>query len=346
MTAFAVASESIHPSEETSAFRLRHILATLPKEVFQKDWRKAWLRVLISVSVVGLCYWGLAVSPWYGLPVLWFITGTALTGFFIIGHDCGHRSFAQRKWINNWVGHLLFLPLLYPFFSWKYLHDHHHKHTNKLAEDNAWDPFLVEDYQTFNPALRWGYRRLRQEFWWLASIVHWGVLHFNWQQFRGKRRRNVQISVLLVVITAAIGFPLLWITVGWWGIMKFWLMPWLGYHFWMSTFTLVHHTNPNIHFSPPASWDEAKAQLFGTVHCTYPRWVEILCHDINVHIPHHVCTAIPSYNLPQAYQHLRQEWGPQLVECKFGWDLMRSITRQCHLYDPERGYYLRFEELR
>ena len=65
----------------------------------------------------------------------------------------------------------------------------------------------------------------------------------------------------------------------------------------MSTFTLVHHTLPDIHFSEPEDWDEAQAQLFGTVHCEYPFGVEFLCHHINVHIPHHLSTAIPSYNL-------------------------------------------------
>jgi len=31
-------------------------------------------------------------------------TGTALTGFFVIAHDCGHRSFAKRRWVNDLVG--------------------------------------------------------------------------------------------------------------------------------------------------------------------------------------------------------------------------------------------------
>jgi hypothetical protein len=56
------------------------------------------------------------------------------------------------------------------------------------------------------------------------------------------------------------------------GLAKFWLMPWLGYHFWMSTFTVVHHTAPHIPFKPAGEWNAARAQLSGTVHCDYPRW--------------------------------------------------------------------------
>ena len=56
----------------------------------------------------------------------------------------------------------------------------------------------------------------------------------------------------------------------WWGLVKFWLMPWLVYHFWMSTFTLVHHTGVDVQFTPASEWNEAMAQLAGTIHCDYP----------------------------------------------------------------------------
>jgi hypothetical protein len=57
-----------------------------------------------------------------------------------------------------------------------------------------------------------------------------------------------------------------------WGLVKYWLMPWLGYHFWMSTFTVVHHTAPHIPFKEAENWNAAKAQLSGTVHCDFPGW--------------------------------------------------------------------------
>ena len=106
----------------------------------------------------------------------------------------------------------------------------------------------------------------------------------------------------------------------------------------MSTFTLVHHTDPDIPFRPIQEWNEAEAQLAGTVHCTYPRWVEFLCHDINVHVPHHISTGIPAYNLRMAHRSLRQNWGSYLQETHFSWALMKQITEQCHLYHPSCAY--------
>lgn len=338
MTASIAKPDKLLSVPAESNLKLKDIVKTLPRECFQKNRRKAWLTLAINVSLVGLGYLGLAIAPWFLLPVAWIFTGTALTGFFVIGHDCGHRSFANRRWVNDLVGHIMFLPLIYPFHSWRILHNYHHKHTNKLNEDNAWQPWQQDVYAGLGSPLKWMYRRMRGRFWWLASVIHWAAMHFDWMQFEGKQRSQVRLSALVVIVGAAIGFPVLIATTGIWGFVKFWLLPWLVYHFWMSTFTLVHHTAPEIPFAAPEEWNEAQAQLSGTVHCDYPRWVEFLCHDINVHVPHHLSTAIPSYNLRLAYRSIKENWGEYLNEKQFSWSLMKEITDQCHLYDPDECY--------
>lgn len=325
-------------SAPVSNLRLKDIIKTLPREAFQRDMRKAWTMVATSILMVGLGYWAIQVAPWFLLPVAWIFTGTALTGFFVIGHDCGHRSFAKRKWVNDLVGHIFMAPLIYPFHCWRILHNQHHRHTNKMDVDNAWQPFRPEAYDEFGTVRRVGYEQMRGRLWWLASILHWGIIHFDLSQYEPKDRPKVKLSIAVVAVFAAIVFPTLIYTIGIWGFVKFWLMPWLGYHFWMSTFTLVHHTIPEIQFQEPDQWDAAQAQLFGTVHCEYPAWVEFLCHHINVHIPHHLSTAIPSYNLRMVHDSLKQTWGDSLHEYRFSWKLMKQITDECHLYHPEYAY--------
>lgn len=338
MTASTVLSENPLSAHSPSKLRIKDILKTLPKECFQRDMRKAWTAALVTVVMVGLGYVSIALSPWYLLPFAWIFTGTALTGCFVVGHDCGHRSFAKRKWVNDLVGHLFMLPLIYPFHSWRILHNYHHNHTNEMDEDNAWQPIRPETYGSLGSLGRWGYQLLRGRLWWIGSIAHWAGLHFNPGNFEGKDRARVRLSVIAVVVFGAIAFPLLIATTGIWGFVKFWLLPWMVFHFWMSTFTLVHHTAPDIDFQEPEQWDAAKAQLSGTVHCEYPAWVEFLCHHINVHVPHHLSTAIPSYNLRMAHRSLQENWGSYLYESRFSWALMKQITDQCHIYHPERCY--------
>ena len=78
---------------------LRDIIKTIPSEYFEKKPLRAWLSVLFSLTTAALGYASIALSPWYLLPFAWIFTGTALTGWFVIGHDCGHRSFSNKIWI-------------------------------------------------------------------------------------------------------------------------------------------------------------------------------------------------------------------------------------------------------
>ena len=73
--------------------------------------------------------------------------------------------FLNRIWVNDLVGHIMTLPIIYPFHAWRILHNYHHKHTNKLDVDNAWAPFTPETYDNCSPAIQWLYRRMRGWFW-------------------------------------------------------------------------------------------------------------------------------------------------------------------------------------
>ncbi len=318
--------------------RLRDIVKTIPKECFQKNSRKAWLSAFMSVAAAVVGYGAIAYSPWFLLPFAWIFTGTALTGWFVIAHDCGHRSFAKKPWVNDLVGHIFLLPLIYPFHSWRVLHNLHHQETNKLMVDNAWHPWLPEEYERTPGFLRSFFGLFRGRLWWLASTLHWARIHFDPSQVGDREQGKVKLSIAVVAIFAAIFFPTLLLTTGIWGVVKFWLMPWLVYHFWMSTFTLVHHTDMEVQFRPESTWNEAEAQLAGTIHCTYPRWVEFLCHDINVHIPHHVSVGIPSYNLRSAHASLSENWGEYLKVRSFSWAMIKDIVDQCNVYDPQKAY--------
>jgi omega-6 fatty acid desaturase (delta-12 desaturase) len=321
-----------------SKIQLRDIIKTLPKECFQKNPRRAWLSALMSILAAIGGYGTIAYAPWFLLPLAWIFTGTALTGWFVIAHDCGHRSFAKKRWVNDLVGHIFLLPLIYPFHSWRILHNIHHQHTNKLMVDNAWHPWLTEEYEQIPKFLRFFFGLFRGRLWWLSSIIHWARFHFNPSLVKPRERNKMKLSIALVALFALVFFPTLVLTTGVWGIVKFWLMPWLVYHFWMSTFTLVHHTDMEIPFRPESTWNEVESQLTGTVHCNYPRWIEVLCHDINVHIPHHISVAIPSYNLRLAHESLTQNWGEYLQVRNFSWEMMKKIVDQCQLYNQEQTY--------
>ena len=96
---------------------------------------KACKTVVITVGAVALGYAALAVSPWYLYPLVYAYLGTAMTGLFVVGHDCGHNSFSKNQLVNDIVGTVLFMPLMYPFEPWRIKHNTHHAHTNKYVMD-------------------------------------------------------------------------------------------------------------------------------------------------------------------------------------------------------------------
>jgi omega-6 fatty acid desaturase (delta-12 desaturase) len=318
---------------------LTDIVRTMPPEVFEiNEWR-AWSAVLISVVSMSAALYLISISPWYLLPLAWAFAGTAFTGWFVVGHDCGHRSFSKNKLVEDIVGTLMFAPLIYPFEPWRIKHNVHHAHTNKLVEDTAWHPVVEEKMEGWNPLAKAFFKLFLGtplKLW--ASVGHWAIWHFDLSLYTEKQKPRVLVSLAAVFGFMAIAFPLIVANFGWMGLVKYWLMPWLGYHFWMSTFTVVHHTAPHIPFKPAEEWNAAKAQLSGTVHCDFPGWVEFLTHDISWHVPHHVNTKIPWYNLRKATESLRQNWGQYMTECTFNWRMVKGIVTECHLYDPETNY--------
>lgn len=57
--------------------------------------------------------------------------------------------------------------------------------------------------------------------------------HFDLKKFRPNEVRRVKISLACVFAFMAIGWPLIIYKTGIMGWIKYWFMPWLGYHFWV-----------------------------------------------------------------------------------------------------------------
>lgn len=321
--------------------KLSQISRSMPKDVFEINNARGWLTCLTSLITFPASLFLIHVSPAWFLPIAWFISGTAFTGWFVIGHDCGHRSFNTNKLVEDIVGNFFFAPLLYPFEPWRIKHNQHHAFTNKLEDDTAWHPVMKSEAADLDNSGLFGKVTkgfLGSPLKLFASIFHWLIWHFDASKFKKHQMPRVIASWLCCAAFAATAFPLLVANFGWFGIVKYWLMPWLGYHFWMSTFTIVHHTAPHIPFKAGKEWNPAKAQLSGTVHCDFPRWVEFLCHDISWHVPHHVASNIPWYNLRRATESLRENWGDHMTEATFNPRLVKTIVTECHLYDEEKNY--------
>jgi len=124
-------------------------------------------------------------------------------------------------------------------------------------------------------------------------------------QFPVKDREKVKLSVSVVLIFAAIAFLLI-ATTGVWGFAKFCCC--LGWFTILDEY--IYAGSPyksDVPFHAAEQWQEASAQLSGTVHCDYP-WVEVLAMISMFTSPSHF-HRYPSYNLRLAHRSLQQNWG-------------------------------------
>jgi hypothetical protein len=68
-------------------------------------------------------------------------------------------------------------------------------------------------------------------YWYLSVRLIW---HFDLKKFRPNEVPRVKISLACVFAFMAIGWPLIILKSGLAGWFKFWFMPWMVYHFWVT----------------------------------------------------------------------------------------------------------------
>ncbi len=71
--------------------------------------------------------------------VIYMMTsGLFMTDLWVIGHECGHGAFCKPRWLESCIGILLHSSLLTPFFAWRESHRRHHRYNKNSALDMAW----------------------------------------------------------------------------------------------------------------------------------------------------------------------------------------------------------------
>jgi len=292
---------------------------------------RVWLCVFISAYLT-------SISPWYLLPFAWFLQGTAMTGLFVIGHDCAHQSFSHSSVFNEVIGTICMSPLLFPYGGWEHTHNHHHTHANNFDKDFLWRPLTVEELKSVSPMKRKFLYYFYGPLFFQSSIVH-HAYHFLLPV--SAKKLDVKLKALRSIIFCIISAYLLYNYGAYYfggSLAKIYLVPFLVFQFWLSTFTYFHHRHKEAAgWRKDDNWDKVYGGLFATVHVDFPAWIEFLTLDINWHLPHHASSLIPWYNLRPATYKLLKKYGDILQTEVFSWKLWTETTTECHMFS-ENGF--------
>jgi omega-6 fatty acid desaturase (delta-12 desaturase) len=321
--------------------RLPQIIRSIPRHCFEKDDNKArafLVRDLALLFIIGTLIL-LAGSAFLKL-LLSIVSGCVLTGIFVIGHDAGHRSFSDNKSVNDLVGHLCCSLTLWPYHVWRLSHDHHHKWTHHAENDVAWKPLTADEFRKLSQGKKIGYFLSRSVFFFWASMLfqYFMVDDAIKGRFFSPNDRDMIRRSLIITAAVAVAYAGLTLKVGGWsGFLYLFLIPQLVYQFWLSFFTLFHHTTPDSRFMSEESWDPARAQLAHSIHMKYPPIVDWLTHDIAWHVPHHVCVSIPHYRLREAHVSLRTNYPDIVTENRMSLGYIWRVISRCHLIDQSKA---------
>jgi len=339
---------------------LSQIRQVIPKQYMRPNPLRSWWALARVLSCVALCLWLLLLLPFnYGIALLWEIPalialwtlyGWILVGLFVIGHDCGHKSFSRKAWVNALVGYLCMSPLANSFHSWRLTHDHHHVYTQLRGQEVDWAVHLVtrEEYKSATSKqsfiTRLGYALPFGIFLWIAwntarrgVTVHTVVMP---KQLAGERRKLLWSNLITGTYLLAL-YGTLWYFSGFWGMLKYYGVP--------ATIAMVtswliitlQHANEHSLLYEKAGWTPVRGQLVSTFDVRFPAWLEYLWCHINIHIPHHICPIVPWYYLKKVGGIIRRSYPALYQEQVFclrhlSWFYRTPFLKQFE----DKGYYL------
>jgi len=312
------------------------VMSVIGKEALQLDVSFAmftFFRVWISVLVTAYLT---SIAPWYLLPLAWFVQGTAMTGLFVVGHDCAHQSFSHSPLFNEIIGSICMSPLLFPYGGWEHTHNHHHAYANNLDKDFLWKPLTVEEVNKMGPLKRKFIYYFYGPLFFQSSIIH-HAFHFLLPITAGKMSVKLK-SLRSIILCFVCLYCLYQFGPEYLGgsVAKIYWVPFLVFQFWLSTFTYFHHRHKDAAgWRKDEQWDKVHGGLFATVHVDFPSWIEWLTLDINWHLPHHASALIPWYNLRPATYKLLKKYGDILQTEVFGWKLWSETTTECHMFSDD-----------
>ncbi len=276
---------------------------------------------------------------------LWLLSGLAVSGLFVLGHDAAHDAFFSSRRANAITARLTMLPSLHATEIWIFGHNRvHHGHTLKQGMDFVWHPLTTEQYLSLS---RFG--RLLHRFEWgpVGSGLYYGrnvwwkkMVRFTPPPRWAKVMRRDQLLVGLFVLTTLSGAVVAQGGMGVWTWIKVVVIPFMLFCQVIGWVVHVHHIHPDIRWWPRREWNRYRGQVEGTTVFRGPPGWELFFHWIMVHLPHHVDMRIPCYRLEEAAAAIEEHFPEDVEEKRISLSNYLASVRACKLHDFETGTWV------
>jgi len=315
----------------------------IPRECHRIEPRRSWSALLVGVLRLAFSLFLLSlVQPVWGpglvwqIPLLsaaWLFSGWCYTGIFVLGHDCGHMAFSDRRWVNELVGHLCLSPVFTGFHNWRIGHNFHHAKTQLRGVDPDWAEKMMTRAEYDRAKLgdkahvRLGFGTplgFVTGFW--VGIFRRTFMKTLYPQIpvaRGVERELFLSTVVTLLVSGSITAAL-YRHGGAWAVLKYYYVPALIAASHGAMLTYLHHTAADALVFDKESWTPFRGQVVSTFNVRFPRWLEALWFDINIHLVHHLAPRIPWYQLRDATEAIRAVDATWVQERRFSFAYLRA----------------------
>ena len=357
----------------------KEIRDSIPEHCFKHSYTAAFAHVardgLVIATFAFLAFAclrreNLTAVDWVGWNCYAFFQGAALTGWWVLAHECGHGGFSASQLVNDCVGMVLHSALLVPYFAWQYSHAKHHSKTNHLMDGETHNPNSKDDveeagYVTLAHAVGEEGFVVFQLF--AHLVVGWPVYLvmnasgarrlYNGKPIEGRLLDHYRPTSALFPpswrkrifigtcgIAAALGA--IAYSVATFGALPVWLFyggPYMWVNFWLVLYTWLQHTSPDVPHYGDDEWTWVRGAL-----CTIDRpyaelggFFDWMHHHIgSTHVCHPLFSNLPCYHAVEATKHLKAYLKPLNLynyDHDSLWVSMIKAARTCHYIEEPVG---------
>lgn len=373
---------TISPSEMPTVSELRN---AIPAHCFQRSTLHSLALVVRDGAIISLLgylawtyfpttpedtssvlSWGKWLLAW---NAYWYTQGAALTGWWVLAHECGHRGFSESTLVCDVVGFVLHSFLLVPYFSWQYSHMKHHSKTSHLSDGET----HIASLKNESKRDQWLHSVLGDDA--FAAFQLLIILTIGWPIYLftgitgarrdpqgkslepGKLRSHFSPSSKLFpdngkwsLRVLASNFGLVATVAGlyqlavWSGDpMKVFLMYFPAYlwvNMWLVLYTWLQHVHTEVPQLGDGEWTWIRGALC-TIDRPYPFPIDWMHHHIgSTHVAHHLFSNMPCYHAVEATAALKKYLEPKGL---YNYD-PRGIVQaawetahDCHYVESEEG---------
>lgn len=304
------------------------------------------LTFLMYGSVWALQFWLLykGYSIWW-VVLLGIWNGLTLGRVFIIQHDCGHKSFTPKNWLNDTIGTICSFMTIIPYKYWAKSHDFHHAHNGQLETSDIGDfeCLTTKQYEALDWKKKIRYRVYRSPLYFATIggpiyVTIFNRFEFLKSEYFAKVKNNATIYNFL--------FLGAYLLLGWlMGWKNFFVVQFINLAFFGTLalwFFYVQHQYSEVYKEGKSNWNYLLSAIRGSTFYKLPRFLHFMTGNIGYHHIHHLSPTIPFYNLRKCSIE-----NPIFQKYCVPITLTQSFkTVFANLWDEETGKMISFGELK